>query len=268
MPMSDITEMGRFLGTSRELRQLVRKAGLIGTWKRTRWCATFMETDSREHLLWWPDTGDLLNVIHVPFASYRMSTLDWRGYRARQKQGAARWTPFFIEDEEFTFPELVFRDAAYFQCGFLDGNDPLEAGMNIYELAEIFDKVTALRIPATYPANSFAVHRFAPNNEYCGFEVTTKPIEAKPQRGTAIVADHISLTAHGEWESPYTQASPVGSFLGLLDVPFDRGLDRRWCEAFFDDEANFLTRNRLPPRGSIPHRDLASDLAKRGKRAA
>ena len=93
----------------------------------------------------------------------------------------------------------------------------------------------------TSSKNARIVHKYTRFGAYCGFEVSTRPVETYRQRGTLILADYVDLETHdGEWWHPDVVETPVCSLIKAVDGDASHMWDRGRCEAFFDEESNFI----------------------------
>jgi hypothetical protein len=187
--IENVVEAGEFFGSFQKLKMLT--SSQAGRW-RDKGIAKVFVGDDGDDIIWWPDTGDVLQVYHAEPCRGARGTAVWDRIR-RNGSGlrSGRWKIFeHAKLGKVSLPELVFRNPWFF-LEKLSHRSYVPEGT---DKAEIDEKISAIRIPASVPPKSHVIHKFtARGYVYEGFTVSAVPIERTRQRGFAVVDDRISL---------------------------------------------------------------------------
>jgi hypothetical protein len=216
--------------------------GWSGNWEERGDAKVF--TDSDADVFWWPDTSDVLVANYGGSWDQEIEDLEWveDRYLVSPGGGASRWkTSAHRKLGKLSLPELVFREPV----AFFNLVQKAEAGAAIFddgELSEVWTKICAIRLPDNVAPGSRVMHKYSsPPAVYEGFTLSSKPVESVRQRGMVFIDSHIDLRK-GVMKSrirPKEQTS-IPSLLRVLEPNGISVWDRQKCEAFFDDDSNFM----------------------------
>jgi hypothetical protein len=189
-------------------------------------------------MIWWPDTGDFLDVTYPKTGRGIVQSKWWAP--ASGATNRSRWSTFrHGKLGKMSLPELLFRDPCKFFGLSLGSYSDIK--INDFEFGEIYSKIRAIRIPKCAPVGSRVVHKWA-DDRYEGFRLTARPLEYVRQRGTCLVEDHLDLTHQLTHFGRSIDVVAVSSLVRVLETGAPGTWNRKKCEAFFQDDSNFLFR--------------------------
>lgn len=258
--LMDIIECCYFGGGWSELRQLMRKEKSGGKWRDLGqvkcWTSKgYSPFCDYTKVYFWPATGRILEcVCHVSLPK-RKPRLNWAKKRAALRVGE-RWTVFRLAGiGAFSLPELVMKRPDYFFGELLHGLDPLPTQIDKFELAELLDKLSAIRIPARYGEGAWMLNQYGGEfGDYLGFEITAKPLKRATGKWISI-SKCIDVECWRDYRGCKGFNSPIPSLMLALEGDASVVWSRSKCESFFDDKKNFV-RTFAPFKKGGSHRKL------------
>lgn len=238
----DILDQGQFDGSWKQLKKIAKrdKSG----WGSTNYGSFWQLTLDRckptgEELYFWPRTGRILHCRYDCSRPARQSAVKWskaRALLARQR----RWRTYtFGHFGRVSLPELFLHRPKYALEEIVYGEKAV--GFDTYELAELFDKISAIRIPTRFSEGARIITSYSLNHgEFLGFEITEEPVW-KSRMNRIVVSRHIDL--HDAAANCYEEAefsTPIPSLMAVLTGDPSTVWDQQQCEAFFNNNRNFL----------------------------
>jgi hypothetical protein len=112
--IENVVEAGEFFGPFEKLKKLT--SSQAGRW-RDKGIAKVFVGDDGDDIIWWPDTGDVLQVYHAEPCDGARRTAVWDQIRRSggHRTGGGRWKTFLHANlGKVSLPELVFRDPWFF----------------------------------------------------------------------------------------------------------------------------------------------------------
>ncbi len=210
----DVLEAGDFGGTFQKLKVLVREAQLDCKWTDHGSFVCVPLDSSREgrkeEMYFWPATGRVLHCCYDTLPPAQQSAIAWRLVRKPEARKRKWRTYKFPKFGELSLPELFLLRPKYAFQEIVYGREPVDE-LDHHELAELFDKISAIRIPPRFSKHARAVISYSGGySESIGFEVTEQPVwQARTKR--ICVANHIDLcdAAFEHWRCAEFFFSPI-----------------------------------------------------------
>jgi len=232
-----------FLGKPFELQAIMNRDMPGGRWDRSKRGTSYRYTHQQKGLIlyWSLQSYDvLLRWVPRP-ADIEEAPMCWPPTRAWTREHRfGRWDAYEVPEHGLmTLPEMVFECPVYFFGEVMSWqNDTDFAGSKRAELLEITDKVAAIRIPNTAKQGMQIVHSFDSDHYYNGFELQPANRPIRIRSGVLCEEPYIDLRK----PRPNFADVAVGSLGRLISSTSTLAWPRDRCEAFFDDEHNFISQ--------------------------